>query len=66
MLYNSITTKISLSKLSYEIRRVLPRGPHKIGGLGTCILLMNYLTQTNFDDDNIKVIRYYDHDDTTF
>lgn len=24
-----------------------PRDPHNIGGLGTCMLLMNYLTQTN-------------------
>ena len=34
----------------------LQRGPHKIGGLGTCKLLMNYLTQTNLMNHNIKVI----------
>ena len=25
----------------------LPRGLHKLGGLGSSVLLMNYLTQTN-------------------
>ena len=25
----------------------LPKGPHEITGLGTCMLLMNYLTQTD-------------------
>ena len=28
-----------------EVR--LPWGSHEIGGLGTCMLLMNYLTQTS-------------------
>ena len=68
-----ITSKISLSKLTFEMCRYhiispknkankeewagglgrrgseniskgmeLPRNPHKIGGLGTCMLLMNY------------------------
>ena len=29
------------------------------------MLLMNYLTQNQFNDDIIKVIRYYDHGDLT-
>ena len=43
----------------------LPRGPQEISELGTCMLLMNYLTQNQFSDENIKVIRNYDHGDRT-
>ena len=39
----------------------LPRSPHEIGGLGTCMLLMNYLTQANL----MMTISNYGHGDTT-
>ena len=42
----------------------LPRGPHKVSGLGSFMLLINYLVQTNLMN-NIKVLRNYDHDEAT-
>ena len=43
----------------------LPRDPHNLGGLGTCMLLMSYLTQTNLMKTISQVIRNYNHDETT-
>ena len=39
----------------------LSRGPHKIGGSGTCMLLTNYSTDTNL----MMIISKYDHGETT-
>ena len=48
---------VGQKEIRKHLERVgLQRGPHKIGGLGTCKLLMNYLTQTNLMNHNIKVI----------
>ena len=54
-----LNISLSVSRRGYEqickgVR--LPRDPHKIVGLEICMLLMDYLTQNQFNDDNIKNI----------
>ena len=39
---------VGQKEIGKYLKRVgLPRDLHEIGGLGTCMLLMNYLTQIN-------------------